>query len=413
MRVSQMELTGDYKGNKIKYQYSFNQFNKVDVVHTDGAMICLYPPLEVRRQLRGIVEILKLPKRAELETVDNIHLTLAYLPDSADARARMVDILDMLTTLRTKYNKPLECKIQGYGVFNGKDGMKVLYATLDCPELPFLRTDICNMLDERGVGYSKDYGFIPHITLAYLPEDWKLPRGFAVDDIKLTIDAVHFVLGNERMGVRLEAEKTADPVEAFAYNRTYGVSAGDEQFFGAPVVRKEGGGVIMRMEEGGAQQDALWLPADGTGRHKFAEAAWLLDQSLGFGMVPLAYVTETADGEEGAAIWDNQGLYFSLGNAIDPETRTRLNIFTYLFGEQPALLSHPDEGRRVFLYDVNFRSGGVGDGITLPTIGAEHLAAIKNCLEDTSMWKDLEELIGVQLTQECRARMVEFTQTTL
>lgn len=410
-RVSQMELTGNYKGNRIQYQYSYNQFNKVDVVHTDGAMICLYPPLEVRRQLRGIVEILKLPKRAELETVDNIHLTLAYLPDSADARAHMVEILDMLTALRAKYNKPLECKVQGYGVFNGKDGMKVLYATLDCPELPFLRTDICNMLDERGVGYSKDYGFVPHITLAYLPEDWKLPRGFAVKDINLTIDAVHFVLGNERMGVRFEAEKPTDPAEAFAYNRTYGVGPDDSQFFGAPVVRKDHG-VIMRLEEGGAEQHAYWLPADGTNRHKFAEAAWLLDQSLGFHMVPLAYVTETPDGEEGAAIWENPMEYMPTPLHLTNEWLCLYDVLSYILGEQPPILNHPEEKGRGFVFDVNIRDVK-GEGVSIPAMSDVVRMALNNCLEDMPLWKDLEDLIGADLTRECQRRILELASVSL
>lgn len=401
---------GEFKGMPIAYQpVGFDQFNKIDKVHTDGAMICLYPPLNIRKKLREITEALKLPRRAELEVVDAIHLTLAYLPDSNLARERAVSILEIMNDIRKKFPEPLQCSIQGYGVFNGQDGMKVLYATLDCPQLPFLRTEICNLLDSYGIPYAKDHGFVPHITLAYFPEDWKLPRGFAVEDMKMVIESVTITLGMERLSVPLLAPISETPIPAedsFDYMKHCGVCDGDEEFFGAPVVRKNGTGVIMRMEEGGSTQDAIWVPADGSNYHKFQEAAWLLDQSLGFQMVPLAYVTETPDGEEGAAVWNNEGLAYILPDQLNEEWRKRFEILSYVFGKQPVVLEHPDEQGRGLVYGIDF-TREIGAGIATPAVNPTHLEMLKNTLEDVSMWKDMEELIGSELTEIARRRVAD------
>ena len=343
--------------------------------------------------------------------MDGIHLTLAYLPDSNLAREHAPSILEIMNIVRRKFNEPLQCSIQGYGVFNGKDGMKVLYATLDCPQLPFLRTEICNLLDSYGIPYGKDYGFVPHITLAYFPEDWKLPRGFEVEDMKMIIESVTFTLGMERLSVPLLAPVNETPAyisaeDGFDYMKHCGVCDGDAEFFGAPVVRKNGTGVIMRMEEGGSTQDAIWVPADGSNYHKFQEAAWLLDQSLGFQMVPLAYVTETPDGEEGAAVWNNEGLAYILPDQLNEEWRKRFEILSYVFGKQPVVLEHPDEQGRGLVYGIDF-TREIGAGIAAPAVNPTHLEMLKNTLEDVSMWKDMEELIGSELTEIARRRVAD------
>jgi 2'-5' RNA ligase len=392
--------------------HDFSNFNKIDKIHTDGAMICLYPPLEIRKKLRAVTESLKLPRRAELETVDNIHLTLAYLPQYEVARERAVDLVAVLEHVRAKYPEPLKCKIQGYGVFNGEDGMSVLYATLDCPELPFLRTDICKELDFIGVPYARDHGFVPHITLAYFPENWKLPKGFSIADMEMVIGDLYLTLGEDRLGMAFrQAEPMEETQPVFEYVKHCGVCDGDEQFFGAPVVRKDERRVTMRMEEGGGEQNALWIPADGTGRHKREEAAWLLDQSLGFGLVPLAYVTETPDGEEGVAIWDNEGGEFISVDGLSEDWRERYEILCYLKNGDSFLIKHPDEEGRAFIFD-NGNSFEFNETVMTnePSVSPAHLTSLSGTMDDTAVWKDVEELIGISAARSVRERVVRLVE---
>lgn len=193
--------TGTLDGNFISVP-SRKVFAKADAVHDDGVMIAVFIPDDAAQRLRTITEGLGLPNDAELETPENMHVTLAYLPDGQAAEAQRDAILDSITSLGSNC-PPLSGKIQGYGVFNGKDGVRVLYATLDEPQLPFLRTAVCKALDKIGLEYAKDHGFVPHITMAYFPDGFELPAGFEVPDIPVQIDDLSLAMGTDRTDVEL------------------------------------------------------------------------------------------------------------------------------------------------------------------------------------------------------------------
>lgn len=167
---------------------------KADIESHDGAMIAVFIPEDVAAQLRKITDGLGLPDDAELEKAESLHVTLAFLPGEVLAEKIAASQLLPAIQMVAYQHGVIEGKIQGYGVFNGADGKKVLYATLDSFDLPFIRTKICQALDSMGVEYGKEHGFVPHVTLAYFPEDWKLPEGFQVPDIYVKIDGISLAI---------------------------------------------------------------------------------------------------------------------------------------------------------------------------------------------------------------------------
>lgn len=217
-----------------------------------------------------------------------------------------------------------------------------------------------------------------------------------------------------------------------------GVCPEDAAYFGAPINsnnpltlsgRKHANRTdIVTMEPDGLPaQLALWKPAGGektsqanvVGGPQYLreEAAWLLDQSLGFGLVPVAYVTEDDLGEAGAVCW------FTIGsttpqpaNAYSPEWVQKAGIFDFIAGQMDRkgknYLTHPEDITRPVLYD-NGMSFPVEDkqtksdfveSLDFSAIGVEMEAAIKATLGDVSMWVDVEDLLGPEATDRAMQR---------
>jgi 2'-5' RNA ligase len=182
------------------------ELTKVDIHHPDGAMVAVFIPEQVAGQLRQIADGLGLPAEAEQETADNMHVTLAYFPDADKAKENSSRILGCIQAVALRY-QVLDGKIQGWGVFNGQDGRKVLYASLDIPELPAIRQAICENLEAAGLEYAKDHGFEPHITLTYFPESFDF-QGVDVPDMPAQIDGISMAFGEKYTTIALGSGDT-------------------------------------------------------------------------------------------------------------------------------------------------------------------------------------------------------------
>lgn len=197
--------------SKWKLDISVNRDKRrQDITNHDGSMIALFIPEAVAKQLRQIADNLNLPKNSKQETWDNMHLTLTFFPDVdfEDDALRNAAVASIELALKDlKISSPLSGIIQGYGVFNGSEDGPVLYASLDVPELNALRAKMCEYLDKAALKYATNHGFTPHITLAYLGNDFTLPKGFSIPDIGVSLDAVYVVNGKNKKKVPFQVAR--------------------------------------------------------------------------------------------------------------------------------------------------------------------------------------------------------------
>jgi len=131
-----------------------------------GAMVALMVPPEVGARMAGML----LPGADPA----GLHITLLYLGkadalDDAD-RAGIVAALDRVSIR----HPPLQLSVGGIGKFAaGPDGIPV-YASATGPGLSQLQADLEQEIDKI-VELPSKHGWVPHITLGYLPEDGPLP----------------------------------------------------------------------------------------------------------------------------------------------------------------------------------------------------------------------------------------------
>lgn len=416
---------------------------KVDQTHSDGGTVAVFIPGDVAAGLRGITEGLGLPADARLETPDQMHVTLAFLTDAEAAMGKIVALRAAVSTVAAQY-APLQCQVQGFGMFNGKDGMKVLFALLDCVDLPFIRTQVCQRLDEVGIEYGRDYGFVPHITLAYVPSDWELPAGFAIPDIECQINELAIAFGPDvtRLAFSLGMDKVALPS---GLDKHCGVCPEDSEYFGAPISREipiewpqrnhvNEVEIVAMVPDGLPPKVALWKPEGGEmsdlrsgidKEYPREEAAYLIDRSLGFYLVPLAYVQETDDGEIGAVIYYSHGMGDGYPDVTqyDPAWVERAAVLDYIISQSDRGPSHnygthPDEPGRPILFDNGLCLANAAPRFNSPfcdamlekTLSDDTITAIKVCLNDKAMWRDVSSLVGTVATKKamvCAQRLID------
>lgn len=124
------------------------------------------------------------------EPAESLHMTLAMFNDITEEQANAV--VAVLSDF-CKTQAPLKGSIKGYGRFladANSSGKDVVYASFDSPTLPAFREGMVRAACTcEGVEYPSQYGFIPHITLAYIDPRQSVP----VEDIKtssLSFDAI-------------------------------------------------------------------------------------------------------------------------------------------------------------------------------------------------------------------------------
>ncbi len=141
------------------------------------------------------------------EPAEDLHITLAYLGEAAG--------LDLTATVSgvaqfAQCERPVFGRINGFARFVGvgdgaQDAIVLLY---DSPQIPEIRHRLCECLgiDQE----SQDHGFIPHITLAYVPTGTPEPDGISGVGDPLAFDRVTLALGDQRFDFPLKGEEETD-----------------------------------------------------------------------------------------------------------------------------------------------------------------------------------------------------------
>ncbi|MCB0196374.1 MAG: HK97 family phage prohead protease [Anaerolineae bacterium] len=143
---------------------------------------------------------------------DLLHITLAYIPDVSGIDTDALDIeLSELALMWAAEMEPLTGTINGLGRFFGVenrygDPADAFHAIPDISPLPKFRGLVCEALENLGVEYSKQHGFVPHITLAYLPPDTDNPIQ-KLDPVPVTFTELAFVYGDQKQTYPLTLEE--------------------------------------------------------------------------------------------------------------------------------------------------------------------------------------------------------------
>lgn len=174
-----------------------------------GVMIALYPPMTVAEQIA-------IPN---YEAPEAIHCTLAYLGN--------VDDIEDPEALRrcvgefAAQNFRLTGRIDGLGRFSQvqSDNTQAFYASVNVPELPHFRHELCECLDEEAdIEVSNTHGFTPHMTLAYINPIDPMPIQ-SMGIVPVTFDRLSLVIGTQRYDYALITETAAfEQVKAGARN---------------------------------------------------------------------------------------------------------------------------------------------------------------------------------------------------
>jgi 2'-5' RNA ligase len=141
---------------------------KTNATHT-GVMVALYPSAETAAALA--LDAGAAPEGSRVLPASELHLTLAYLGDVEDiTRMSQGDLMRMIAEFAPK-NPVIRGWVDGLARFNTEwEGFNPVVLLYDCDYLMWMRNWLMDWLPAQSA-----HGFIPHITLAYVPVESATP----------------------------------------------------------------------------------------------------------------------------------------------------------------------------------------------------------------------------------------------
>ena len=397
---------------------------------SDGVMVALDIPSGLATNLFTAAKA-ALPAGCEPLPVTDFHITLAYIGKISDPG---VDRDKLSTAVRMFASQAVRLvgRIGGLGTFSAEGGKVPLVAFFDCPELPDFRQNLALSLDMAGVPYSKLHGFIPHITLAYIPADSPAIK-VELPPAMLEFSEILCEWGNDKSYYPLGVPES--------FQKHCGVCPEDDEYFGAPVIRNSSIDypgdthvnsieIVAMAPEGLPPRPALWKPLGGENDHLKEriggpqyvreEAAYHLDRSLGFYLVPVAYCADL-DGEPGAILHYVKGAPAAEGlSTYGAVWLERAGVFDYIAHQTDRnlgnWLTHPDDPHRLILVDNGLtfpvdgdKSKAFYDSVFVKNILDKPLSnvtmkAVKLCVGDADTWHDVSDLVGPDAANRAKAR---------
>lgn len=142
------------------------------------------------------------------------HITLAYLGDSTALTYTADELVAVLRDWLSRRDdiSSVSGVVQGLGRFEKDqgDGTHPVYASFGSPRLAEIRSDMLYALDRHGVTVNSTHGFVPHITLAYVPKDSPTPDIRFSDRPQMTFTELVVRWAGETY--RLDFEQATQPV---------------------------------------------------------------------------------------------------------------------------------------------------------------------------------------------------------
>lgn len=174
------------------------------------AMVALMLPQEIGVALQAIVG--QLPSGSTPVPIEEMHLTLCYLGDTETLTISPEAITAVLAQFSAEWG-PMAGVLNGVGLFNvvQEDGALPLYASFDAPRLPAFRQALVDKLTQAGIVFAGEHGFVPHITVAYVPAGTELPAD--MPRTSFVFSAVTLAWGDARADYPLHGAKQAERKE--------------------------------------------------------------------------------------------------------------------------------------------------------------------------------------------------------
>jgi 2'-5' RNA ligase len=159
------------------------------------------------------------------EAPSDLHLTLLYLgdPDADGSGPWDTQLVAAVCKLFSRRFSPLEGTVTGIGRFVGEGDQDVLIALMDIPGLEDFRRCLRDELLCQGSVppnspiFSQEHGFVPHITLAYVPKGQSTTMTALTEPMEVELDNLTFAVGADRATFSLgymTGENVSETVEA-------------------------------------------------------------------------------------------------------------------------------------------------------------------------------------------------------
>jgi len=164
--------------------------NGFTIIHNENehsAMVALRIPDNLRQELQQAYPIMS------DETRDDLHITLAFLGDSRTLDKKKIAWAMVDFTMNVK---PIKTQLQGIARFVSGNENDPIVATIDSPDLPAFRQSLTDALDKHGIPYHKEHGFIPHMTIAYIPKDDPMPLD-TIEPLEINFNEAYLVVGGQ------------------------------------------------------------------------------------------------------------------------------------------------------------------------------------------------------------------------
>lgn len=103
---------------------------------------------------------------------EELHLTLAYLGENQEEHLELDRLLEAVRLFAAKAS-PVQASVGGACRFShvNEDGTQAFSVLLDAPALPCWRQSLVETLASVGMRPKQEHGYIPHVTVAYIPPD--------------------------------------------------------------------------------------------------------------------------------------------------------------------------------------------------------------------------------------------------
>lgn len=147
----------------------------------------------------------QLPVESDIPLTEDFHVTLALLGEVDKQPASRETVIKVLQDFIAG-SKPLVGRLAGHGRFRGKPNSDrdPFFVLFDSADLPEFREALWDTLLEAGVELEKSHGFIPHITLAYIPKDSDMPNVPRPLEGAVRLDNLYLGWGNSEMSFNIK-----------------------------------------------------------------------------------------------------------------------------------------------------------------------------------------------------------------
>lgn len=148
----------------------------------EGAMIGLFLDPPTGKKL----------KQPGGEPIENMHITLIYFQEKADARDDWDEVERLVEQFANQY-AALDGSINGFGVFYNDEDL--LWAVPSVNGLAELRSELLEAVEDAGFPVNNEHDWVPHITLKYGWAD-KLPE--LEEPLQLKFNELTFAKGEDK-----------------------------------------------------------------------------------------------------------------------------------------------------------------------------------------------------------------------